>query len=41
MKPAMQKKLSDPASNAQPVPASIQTPLHAKQKATTALAMKI
>ena len=37
----MQKKLSDPASKAQPVPASTQTPLHAKQKATTAQAMKI
>ena len=41
MKPAMQKKLSDPDSNAQPVPASIQTPPHAKQKATNAQEMKI
>lgn len=37
----MQKKLSDPASKAQPVPASIQTPVHAKQKAIIAQAMKI
>lgn len=37
----MQKKLNDPANKAQPVPASIQIPPQAKQKAITAQAMKI
>ena len=37
----MQKKLTDPASKAQPVPARTQTPAHAKLKATRAQAMKM
>ncbi|MBG6127378.1 hypothetical protein IWW33_004117 [Pseudomonas sp. BG2dil] len=37
----MQKKLTDPASKAQPVPTRTHTPAHARQKATRAQAMKM
>jgi len=37
----MEKKLTEPASKAQPVPAKTHTPAHARQKATRAQAMKM